>query len=173
MTFKRKLAVMLMFGFDGNSLRKKKEGIKEDAKIKSYFLFNYKKHHHHFTSQLLSLLKCLLHSIHGRTFRFYFPFLCLTVLWSFVPLKLFCFLDCVSFPFVAVPPQLPSSPCLCHTYWILRAVVRVCVCCFLNKTLWSDVRTGRRDRYITMTRKKCQLMFVLFHLGGGALVGVI
>lgn len=60
MTFKRKLAVMLMFGFDGNSLRKKKEGIKEDAKIKSYFLFNYKKHHHHFTSQLLSLLKCLL-----------------------------------------------------------------------------------------------------------------
>ena len=42
MTFKRKLAVMLMFVFDGNSFWKKKEGIKEDAKIKSYFLFNYK-----------------------------------------------------------------------------------------------------------------------------------
>jgi len=33
---------MLTFIFDGNSFRKKKEGIKESAKIKSYFFFNYK-----------------------------------------------------------------------------------------------------------------------------------
>lgn len=63
--FERKFAVMLMLEFDRN-FQKKKNNIKESAKIESYsFFLSYKEstlNHWQFKSKLLNLLKCLLQS---------------------------------------------------------------------------------------------------------------
>lgn len=89
------------------------------------------------------------------------------LLW-FVRLKLFCFLECVGFSFLAVPPQVPSLPPLPMIQGLKSqgCVANICV-------LFSQ-DCMRMDHCIAIDKKQVPTYFLVFSIHMfGALVDLI